>query len=169
MLRDKSLIPLSHQHQRALALCVRIDRAQPIPESDLEAWQKEIEQLFEQEIQIHFAAEEDVIFPAARNFTELIPLVEELIAEHNSLRGCFFKAGERSLLPEDLITFGQQLSSHIRKEERTLFERMQRLLEPAELASLGMKLELALRDTTQSCILPSEVTKLKPKITKPVR
>ena len=31
MLRDKSLIPLSHQHQRALALCVRIDRAQPIP------------------------------------------------------------------------------------------------------------------------------------------
>jgi hemerythrin-like domain-containing protein len=34
MLRDKSLIPLSRQHQHALALCVRIERASPIPETD---------------------------------------------------------------------------------------------------------------------------------------
>ena len=54
MLRDKSLIPLSHQHQRALALCVRIDRAQPIPATDLESWQAEIEQHFEQEIRDPF-------------------------------------------------------------------------------------------------------------------
>ena len=27
MLRDRNLIPLSHQHQHALALCVRLDRA----------------------------------------------------------------------------------------------------------------------------------------------
>ena len=26
MLRDRNLIPLSHQHQHALALCVRLDR-----------------------------------------------------------------------------------------------------------------------------------------------
>ena len=72
MLRDKSLIPLSHQHQRALALCVRIDRAQPIPDADLQAWQEEIEQHFEQEIKFHFAAEESVLFPAARGFPELV-------------------------------------------------------------------------------------------------
>ena len=30
MLRDKNLIPLSRQHQHALALCVRIDRASPV-------------------------------------------------------------------------------------------------------------------------------------------
>src|SRR6202044_3828004 len=118
MLRDKSLIPLSHQHQRALALCVRIDRAQPIPDPDLEAWQAEIEQQFEQDIKIHFAAEEDVIFPAAQEFTELIPLTEELIAEHNSLRKSFCQAQERSMLPEDLTAFGLLLSGHIRKEER---------------------------------------------------
>jgi hypothetical protein len=29
MLRDKGLIPLSRQHQHALALCVRIERASP--------------------------------------------------------------------------------------------------------------------------------------------
>jgi hemerythrin-like domain-containing protein len=164
MLRDKSLIPLSHQHQRALALCVRIDRAQPIPDPDLEAWQAEIEQQFE----IHFAAEEDVIFPAAQEFTELIPLTEELIAEHNSLRKSFCQAQERSMLPEDLTAFGQLLSGHIRKEERSLFERMQQLLKPAELASLGIKVEAALKDVTQSCILTSEATKLKSKITNPL-
>src|SRR5271156_2256406 len=85
MLRDKSLIPLSHQHQRALALCVRIDRAQPIPVADLESWQAEIAQLFEQEIKIHFSAEETVLFPAACRFPELVSLVEELIADHAAL------------------------------------------------------------------------------------
>jgi hemerythrin-like domain-containing protein len=164
MLRDKSLIPLSHQHQRALALCVRIDRAQPIPAEDLQAWQAEIEQLFEQEIGIHFAAEEDLVFPAAREFAESIPLIEELIAEHNSLRKSFRQAEKHDMLMEDLIEFGQQLSSHIRKEERSLFERMQQLLKPAELASLGIKLEAALKDVTQSCVLTSEATKLKSKI-----
>ncbi|MFY9792649.1 MAG: hemerythrin domain-containing protein [Candidatus Sulfotelmatobacter sp.] len=169
MLRDKSLIPLSHQHQRALALCVRIDRAQPIPAKDLQAWQAEIAQLFEQEIGIHFATEEDVIFPAAREFAELIPLIEELLAEHNSLRKSFRQAEKHNMLTEDLITFGQRLSSHIRKEERSLFERMQQLLQPPELASLGIKLEAALKGATQSCILTSEATKLKPKINSPVR
>ncbi len=89
MLRDKSLIPLSHQHQRALALCVRIDRAQPIPAADLQAWQAEIEQQFEQEIKIHFSVEEQLLFPAARKLPELIPLVEELIADHGTLRESF--------------------------------------------------------------------------------
>lgn len=161
MLRDKSLIPLSHQHQRALALCVRIDRAQPIRDTDLRAWQGEIEQHFEQEIKIHFAAEESALFPAARRFPELAPLVEELAADHVSLRESFLEA--RHMSAESLPAFAQQLSSHIRKEERELFERMQQLMNPEELAILGTRLEAALKDAAQSCILTSEATKLKPK------
>ena len=76
MLRDKSLIPLSHQHQHALALCVRMDRARPIAEKDLPAWLAEIRQAFEAEIKIHFAAEEAVVFPEARR-VGLGSLVEE--------------------------------------------------------------------------------------------
>jgi len=71
MLRDKSLIPLSRQHQHALALCVRIDRASPVPQDDLAAWQSEIVQHFAQEVRFHFAAEESVLFPGARQFAEL--------------------------------------------------------------------------------------------------
>jgi hemerythrin-like domain-containing protein len=163
MLRDKSLIPLSHQHQRALALCVRIDRAQPIPNADLDTWQAEIEQHFQQEIEIHFTAEERVLFPAARQYPELIPLVDELIADHAALRESFSNAEARRLSAEDLPAFAQQLSTHIRKEERRLFERLQELMSTAELATLGLKLADALKDAAQSCMLPNEATRLKAK------
>ena len=163
MLRDKSLIQLSHQHQRALALCVRIDRAQPIPNADLDAWQAEIEQHFEQEIKIHFSAEERVLFPAARQYPELIPLIDELIADHAALRESFSQAEARSLSAESLPAFAQQLSTHIRKEERRLFERLQELMRAEELATLGLKLADALKGAAQSCMLPNETTRLKAK------
>jgi hemerythrin-like domain-containing protein len=159
MLRDKSLIPLSHQHQRALALCVRIDRAQPIPVADLSTWQSEIEQYFEQEIKIHFSAEEHRLFPAARQFPKLIPLVEELIADHAALREFFLQAKARTLSVESLPAFAQHLSTHIRKEERQLFEQLQEWMSPEELAKLGVQLEAALKDAAQSCILPSPTTR----------
>jgi hemerythrin-like domain-containing protein len=161
MLRDKNLIPLSHQHQRALALCVRIDRAQPIPEKDLDVWQGEIDQHFRQEIDFHFSAEESALFPVALRFEELIPLVEELRAEHAGLRECFSEAAARSMSVESMVAFAGKLSAHIRKEERHLFERLQQLLTAAELADLGVKLEVALREAEKSCILMSEATRLK--------
>jgi hemerythrin-like domain-containing protein len=161
MLRDKNLIPLSRQHQHALALCVRIDRAQPIPDANLPDWQAEIEQHFAQEIKFHFAAEEEVLFPAARNFSELAPLVEELTAEHASLRKMF--ADARRMSSATLLTFAQMLSVHIRKEERHLFERLQQLMNAGELFELGRRLDKSLETATQACILTGEATALKAK------
>jgi len=159
MLRDKSLIPLSHQHQHALALCVRIERASPIPEGDLAAWRVEIEQIFQTEIGIHFAAEESVVFPAARNFGELNSLVDDLLADHAWLRDQF--ARTQKLSPGEVRELAQRLSGHIRKEERQLFERMQELMSGEQLAVLGRNLEDALRDAAQTCILPTEKTQLR--------
>jgi iron-sulfur cluster repair protein YtfE (RIC family) len=163
MLRDKALIPLSHQHQRALALCVRIDRAQPIRTAELYAWQSEIQEHFQQEIQIHFAAEEEILFPAANKLPELVPLVEELVADHARLRASFAQAGSRQMDAETLVAFAQDFSTHIRKEERQLFEGLQQLLKPEEMIRLGAKLESALKNAAASCAVPNEVTKLKPK------
>lgn len=151
MLRDKSLIPLSHQHQHALALCVRIERASPIAADDLDSWQAEIAQTFQNEIKIHFAAEEQVLFPAGLRFAELSTLVEELLAEHASLREEFTRAEERTMSAQQLANFARTLSAHIRKEERRLFERMQELLTGDELAILGECLDHALKDATQAC------------------
>ena len=163
MLRDQNLIPLSHQHQHALALCVRIERASPIPDSDLAAWQAEIHQLVRNEIGIHFAAEEQVLFPAAKRLPELIPLVEELIKDHASLRASFARAGEQNLSAEQLSSLAKRLSTHIRKEERRFFERLQQLLGTEELATLGKKLEEALKDATQACSIPTDATRLRAK------
>jgi hemerythrin-like domain-containing protein len=162
MLRDKSLVPLSRQHQHALALCVRIDRASPIADADLAAWQAEIVQLFQAEITIHFAAEEAFIFPAARNFPELSSLVEELLSDHAVLRESFSKAAAGTMSAQDLSAFALRMSAHIRKEERQLFERMQELMQPEELTTLGQNLEEALKDAAEICALPSDATALRP-------
>ena len=155
MLRDKSLIPLSRQHQHALALCVRIERAMPIDDAKLAGWQAEIAQQFEAEIKVHFAAEEQIVFPAARAFGELNPLVEELLTDHQWLRAYFAKAEARQSSQEELLAFARRLSEHIRKEERQLFERLQEFMPQAELGSLGQQLDRALENASQVCALPN--------------
>jgi hemerythrin-like domain-containing protein len=158
MLRDKNLVPLSRQHQHALALCVRINRATLSTARELDAWQAEIQQHFEQEIQYHFAAEEAGIFPAARRFPELRSLVEELVADHAQLRTYFTSATNRTLDREALRQFAELLSTHIRKEERQLFERMQERLTQDELQRIGVGLDAKLAAAPQTCIVPAETT-----------
>jgi hemerythrin-like domain-containing protein len=155
MLRDKNLVPLSRQHQHALALCVRLDRALQAGEVDLAAWQAEIEQTFAQEIQIHFVAEEKEVFPLAAEYEELKPLVTELKTEHSMLRSLFSRAAERSLEQTELRTFLETLSHHIRKEERQLFEQMQELIDAQQLAKMGAALDIALKDAIVACSLPT--------------
>lgn len=163
MLRDKNLIPLSHQHQHALALCVRIDRAVKANHLDMLAWQAEIQQLFVAEIRMHFDAEESVLFPAALHFPELGALVDELLTEHALLRDYFALATERTMDPAKLHDFSQKLSAHIRKEERQLFEQMQCLMTAEDMARIGTALNAALEGATQSCALPNPATKLRPR------
>jgi len=137
MLRDPSLIQLSRQHHNALALCVRLERALQAAALDLGAWQLEVHQHYANEVQFHFAAEEKVLFPAARRFPELAALVEELSAEHERLRNYFLNA--------------EQGTMNIRKEERQLFEAMPQRMRQEELKSLGDELARALEDAVQVC------------------
>ena len=164
MLRDKNLIPLSRQHQHALALCVRLDRALQAGPVDLPAWQEEIQQHFEQEIGLHFVAEEKEVFPIAARFVELRPLVDALLAEHVALRDLFSRATARSLDATGLHTLVEKLATHIRKEERQLFEGMQQRMAPEEMAAMGVALEQALADASKACILPTETRRLKRKL-----
>jgi hemerythrin-like domain-containing protein len=154
VLRDPSLIPLSRQHQHALALCVRIERALQKKVVDLNAWQLEVEEQYQQEIGFHFAAEENALFPAARRFHELVSLVEELSDEHVHLREHFARAKELRLDRAELGAFAKLLSGHIRKEERRLFEAMQKLVPADELRRIGAALEQELAVGRRACILP---------------
>lgn len=156
MLRDKSLVPLSRQHQHALALCVRIDRASAIPETDAAAWQGEISQHFRAEIRVHFSAEEQFVFPPARRFSPLDALVDELLLDHAWLRERFARAEGQQLTPVEITEFASRLSEHIRKEERQLFERLQQFMSRDELEGMGRELARALGDAGQICVLPGE-------------
>jgi hemerythrin-like domain-containing protein len=154
MLRDHNLIPLSRQHQHALALCVRLDRAIQAGGLDLETWQAEIQDQFDQEVSVHFAAEEQALFPVARQMAELRATVDELRAEHDALRQLFARAAQRSLELSSLADFVERLARHIRKEERELFEGMQKVMTPAQLSELGAALNEALKPAITSCSLP---------------
>lgn len=137
MLRDKNLVPLSHQHQHALALCVRIERAMHSGDLGLAAFQTEIYNLFESQIEIHFQAEERFLFPSAARFAEMKMLVSGLLAEHTELRSYRLAAMARSMSRSDLLDFAATLAAHIRTEERELFEKCQRLFTGAELLEIG--------------------------------
>src|ERR1700733_9339609 len=163
MLRDQSLIPLSHHHQHALALCVRIDRAQPIPVRNLPQWLEEIRRDFAQEFENHFSAEESVLFPAARQIPELIPLVDELISDHAELRKFLSQAAAGNLALESLLDFATRLSEHIRKEERKLFQLLQQFMTPEQLAALGRRLQSVLATSERNCSVPTEATRLRRK------
>jgi hemerythrin-like domain-containing protein len=161
MLRDKNLIPLSHQHQHVLALCVRLDRALQAGEVDREAWQAEIQQIFEQEVAIHFAAEEKELFPVAQKYAGMNPLVRELIEEHGILREFFARASRRDLQSAHLELFVHTLAQHVRKEERQLFEGLQQVMSAGELSAVGAALNEALKAAHKACALPNPATRLR--------
>jgi hemerythrin-like domain-containing protein len=163
MLRDSSLIPLSHQHQHALSLCVRLERALQAGTADLGAWRLEVHQLYTDEVQFHFTAEEKVLFPAARHFPELVELVEQLSGEHERLREHFVHAEQGNMNQGELGAFARLLSEHIRTEERQLFEALQRRMRPEELKSLGNELARALENAVHACRLNPRRGETKPR------
>ncbi|HLH09734.1 MAG TPA: hemerythrin domain-containing protein [Terriglobales bacterium] len=142
MLRNKNLIPLSHQHQHALAFCVKVDKALASPAAmDTAALQQAIAKLYEDELAIHFEAEEKFVFPAAEQVGDLASLVDELRIEHGVIRRGVKRAETRDLTVSDIQVFAASLSAHIRKEERQLFEVIQERLSAEELDTVGREIE----------------------------
>jgi hemerythrin-like domain-containing protein len=137
MLRDPTLVPLSHQHQHGLALCVMTDRSLAADGS-----QKNVAKLaqrcvdrYEVELTNHFEVEEQVLFPAAPS-----RLTEELIAEHRQLETMIERL--RTTPSAGVLTeFTALLRRHIRREENELFEQMQRDVPRETLDAVGQEIE----------------------------
>ena len=149
MLRDPSLIPLSHQHQHGLALCVLIDRGLRADVSDHKAVDlcDKLAAMVEVELLHHFEVEEGVLFPAVRDVIDAPHLVDELVAQHREMEALARRVAGAS--GEDRIVLLQEfsalLSGHIRTEERRLFEEIQAKLSSEQLAEIGRKIEQTLR------------------------
>jgi hemerythrin-like domain-containing protein len=138
MLRDSSLIPLSHQHHNGLALCVLTRRsltADSSAENVAKLARRAIDR-YELELANHFAIEEEVLFPACG----AMPLVAELVGEHRALEG-FIAELRTAASAETLERFCALLSSHIRREENELFEQIQRTLPREVLDRAGVEID----------------------------
>ncbi|SPE25162.1 Hemerythrin HHE cation binding domain protein [Candidatus Sulfopaludibacter sp. SbA3] len=137
MLRDPSLIPLSHQHHNGLALCVLIRRslsADSSQENRARLARRVIDR-YELELVNHFEIEEQVLFPACGP----MPLIADLLAEHRSLELLVTQL-RATPAPELLEQFCALLSGHIRREESELFERIQRELPRDALDRAGVEI-----------------------------
>jgi hemerythrin-like domain-containing protein len=138
MLRDPSLIPLSHQHHNGLALCVLVRRslsADSSPENVGKLARRAIDR-YELELANHFEIEEQVLFPACGP----MPLIAELLAEHRAIEN--FIAQLRTAPSAALLEqFCERLSSHIRLEENELFEQVQRALPRDVLDRMGSEID----------------------------
>lgn len=124
--RHDSLIPLSREHQYALMLCLRIHRG--LIEHDTDAAWLQMKAghavlFFEGDLLTHFQAEEEFLFPAMRELSGAVPILDELLGEHERLRKLIdqLRQSEPGSLPSTLKEFADTLEAHIRKEERELF------------------------------------------------
>lgn len=156
MKRRPELIPLSHQHHDVLALCVAIDRGlkkEPTAEKAHSIRAQALE-TYELLIQGHFEVEESVLFPAVRRRLPDLALVDELTAEHQSLRRAFENLA--SLSGADLIAalhcLGGDIERHVRKEERVLFQTIQEELEEPLFEALGKKITASI---AKVCLAPT--------------
>jgi len=138
MLRDPSLIPLSHQHHNGLALCVMTRRslaADGSAENVAKLARRAIDR-YELELTNHFEIEEQVLFPVCGP----LPIVSELVAEHRTIEAM---VAELRTAPsaELLERFCALLSGHIRREESELFEQIQRSLPRDVLDQAGSEID----------------------------
>ena len=124
--RDNSLIPLSREHQYALMLCLRIHRGLIEHGADSKWLQMKAGvavRFFEGELVTHFQAEEEVLFPAARELSGAAQIIDELLAEHETMRRLIDQLRQTDVhsVAAALKEFADTLEAHIRKEERELF------------------------------------------------
>jgi hemerythrin-like domain-containing protein len=138
MLRDPSLIPLSHQHHNGLVLCLMTRRslAQDASAENVAKQARRIVDRYELELINHFEIEEQVLFPACGP----MPLVDTLVAEHRAMEALI--PAIRTAPAGDLLEqFCELLSTHIRREEKELFEVVQQSLPRDVLDRVGAEID----------------------------
>ena len=104
---------------------------------------------FAQTLRSHFEIEETHLFPTVvARLPGEANLVAQLLEEHDAMRTRIrdLKRDPVTDLEVRLPSLGRLLEAHVRREERVLFETMQREMEPADLENLGTQLRARARE-----------------------
>jgi hypothetical protein len=142
MKRDASLIRLSRDHQRGLALAKRIDDVLAgKPDIAIEQLVQEALEVWETGLVPHFRAEcECLLARLALHLgasDELVARTQRDHVEAHALVMAFREAPDGGERRRKLASLAALLREHIRWEEATLFEEAQTLLGEGGLARLG--------------------------------
>jgi hypothetical protein len=140
VIRQPALQSLSRDHHQALAIALRlaradVDTAEEVQSAFLGYWLSDGRE--------HFLAEEEILLPTFANHADpQHPLVARLLREHLLIRRHAIRI-ERGVAEPlwRLRELGALVSDHVRFEEREFFPLVETRVPPDELAWLGEALE----------------------------
>ena len=155
MKRHPALIPLSQDHHKALLLAQLIKKNAPeyhrLP-TDLIGKMNFAKEIYHTELEHHFRDEEQIVFPCLKGKdAELDNLISEIMSEHIILKEKILSLTDNLNLADTLNEIGEILDEHVRKEERILFEKAQKILTDAELKLIENKFDEN-RPGNKSCV-----------------
>lgn len=154
MPRSKSLIPLSHDHHHGLKLAQMLRKNAPELNSIPQSLQEKAEQareFYRTDLVVHFAAEENVLYPMVKGKDMKVDaLFFQVLEEHRMIKEQVEALRDTEPDLEDkLDILGKLLDSHIRKEERELFPRIQEVFSEEELNELEGKFKAVRNDSSK--------------------
>jgi len=129
--RHKALQPLSREHHHGLLLSwkIRMGFAKGIAPERVKAY---ADWFFEKHLLPHFEMEEQHVFPILGSRKDH-SMVRRAIREHGRLKKLFSR---KEGLDKHLSLIEEELTAHIRYEERVLFGEVQRAATPEQLAKI---------------------------------
>ncbi len=150
--RDKALHILSHDHHHGLILAQLVKKGSPkyknLPETT-EGKNDYSIRFYNDELIKHFEDEEKILFPVVNGKDDEIDnLFEEIITEHKKIKQLINQLESDEDVENTLDELGNILESHIRKEERDLFIKIQEILTEDELTALENQLTGSRQFTT---------------------
>ena len=145
MKRHPSLIPLSQDHQKGLLLAQLLKKNAPeykgLPKDPI-GKMNYAKEIYNNELDQHFKEEEEFVFPYLKGRSnEIDELVSEILSEHKILKKSILSLKEGISLIDKMDKIGYLLESHIRKEERDLFEKIPQVLSDGELELIKQRFD----------------------------
>jgi hypothetical protein len=130
MKRHEALHPLSHDHQNALARALRLRRVRDSGEDARRAERTSFVEFANTRLLPHFEEEERLLERAAElapASTALQAARDRMDVEHAAFRAEFARLERDADVPNGNVLYllGEQLTAHIRFEERELFQLLQ--------------------------------------------
>jgi iron-sulfur cluster repair protein YtfE (RIC family) len=144
--RHPSLLPLSHDHHHGLALALRcrkqaLGQIKPMGAQGLRQRAQEFLDFYATELDSHFRAEEEILFPEMRmRVPKSSQLIDELLRDHETIRRAAPRLEGGTELGKLIFDLGDLLERHIRREERELFPLFEQHAGEVDAAKIGAQI-----------------------------